>query len=375
MASTRHRPKRSVRSLATACLSVVLHLALSPFAGASGPDAGELKARGDAAFDGRNYAEALAQYRAALAQGGDPRIRYNIAQTLTALERYPDALASYQAFLAEAPAGTLNAAQQEKFFALLDELKSKIARLDIRCDVPGARVLLRDTALGTTPLDTISVGAGPAKIEVIAEGYRPFVSEVSLVGGRSQTVMVALERIDFTGALAVNSSIHGARVSIDGADRGVTPLALRVDHGTHVVSVRSKGYLDQGKTVMIEPGGRTELLFPLVEAPDYTLAYVGFGAGFVGIAAGSVTGILAFTTLGTAKSQCDDVGKVCGPAGQPDLQTSKTYGILSSVAFGVGAAGVGLGVYGFLKARRGRASTTAVEVVLQPTKLELQGPF
>jgi PEGA domain len=364
------------RPFAVGCLLGALHLGLSPLAVASGSDAADLKARADALFDRRSYAEALEQYQAALARGGDPRVRYNIAQTLTALERYPEALASYQAFLAEAPAGTLNAAQQETFFALLDELKSKIARVGIQCEVAGARVLVRDRALGTTPLDgAIVVNAGPARIEVLAEGYKPFVAEVTLAGGHMQTVNVSLERIDFTGRLSVKSNIASARVSVDGVDRGATPLALRVNQGAHVVVVRAGGYVDQSKTLTIEPGGRTELSFSLSRAPDYTLAYVGFGVGFVGVAAGSVTGILAFTTLSSAKAQCDTVAKECGPSGQPDLQTSKTYGLLSSVAFGVGAAGVGVGIYGWVSGRRARTLVKPVEVVLLPAKLELQGSF
>jgi hypothetical protein len=66
------------------------------------------------------------------------------------MDRYPEALASYQQIIAEAPSGTLSPAQQEKFFSLLDDLKAKVTRVAIRCPVPGARVLLRDTAVGIT---------------------------------------------------------------------------------------------------------------------------------------------------------------------------------------------------------------------------------
>ena len=90
---------------------------------------------------------------------------------------------------------------------------------------------------------------------------------------------------------------------------------------------------------------------------------------------GTVTGILAFTTLSSAKSECDTSLKECGPSGQPDLQTSKTYGVLSTVAFGVAAAGVGVGVYGLLIARPRHASPKPVDVVLRPRGLELQGTF
>jgi len=364
---------RSARPMiASVCVCLAMNVQLATPALAAGPDAAALKTRADAAFDGRNYSDALAQYEAALARGADPRIHYNIAQTLTALERYPEALASYQAFLAEAPSGTLNSAQQTKFFALLDDLKSRISRVEILCAVPGARVLIRDKAVGTTPIDgAIAVNAGLSKIEVLAEGFKPFVGNVVLGGDRVERVNVVLERIDFTGVVSVTSNVPGSRVSLDGADRGVAPQSLRAQQGAHLVRVRANGYVEQSRTVMIEPGGHGEASFVLERSPDYKVAYASFGVGLVGIAAGTVTGVLAFTTLASAKLQCDTADKQCGPTGQPDLQSSKTYGIVSTVAFGVGAAGIGVGIYGLLNARHGHPSARPVEVVLRPGGLYL----
>jgi hypothetical protein len=364
-----------VRQIACAGLVVALRVFATATVAAAGPGPDELKASADAAFDRRSYAGALEQYRAALAQGGDPRIHYNVAQTLTALERYPEALLEYQAFLSEAPAGTLTAAQQEKFFALLDELKAKITRLDLRCTVPGARVLVRDKALGTTPLEgPVSVNAGPAKIEVIAEGFKPFVATVALRGGTTQAVEVPLERIDFSGTLSVHSNVPEGRTLVDGTDRGATPLVLRVDRGTHTVVVQASGYVEQRETVSVDAGGRREVSFTMRRSPDYTLAYVGAGVGFVGVAAGTLTGILAFTSLGAAKGQCDPSTKACGPAAQSELQTSTTYGVVSTIAFVTGATGLAVGVYGWIRARRGGLAKPA-EVVVLPGGLGLRGEF
>ncbi|MFI5298443.1 MAG: PEGA domain-containing protein [Polyangiales bacterium] len=366
----------TMRALVTAGLALILRLSTTSVAMAGEPTTEEIKASADAAFDGRSYATALKLYQQVLAQGGDGRMHYNIAQTLTALERYPEALLAYQAFLADAPAGTLNAAQQERFFALLDELKAKIARLEVHCEVPGARVLVRDRALGLTPLaGAVSVNAGPAKVEVIADGFKPFMTEIDLAGGATQTLEVKLERIDFTGSLAVRSTVADTHVFVDDIDKGTTPLTLRVERGKRSVRAKHDGYFDENTTVSIEVGGRREVSFSPALLPDYTLAYVGFGVGGVGVAAGTVTGIFAFTKFGSAKPQCDTVTAQCGPAGQADLQTSKTYGVLSTVAFGVGAVGIGFGVYEWLTARKSPAPGTRVEVVLLPGGLGMQGVF
>jgi hypothetical protein len=311
-----------------------------------------------------------------VAGGGDPRIEYNVAQALTALERYPDALAAYQRFIAEAPPGTLSAAQQERFFALLDELKNKITRFEIHCAVEGARVLVRDTAVGVTPLRSpVSLNAGPAKVEAIADGFKPFTMDVVLEGGKTQVLEVNLERVDFTGALTVRSSIPATRVLIDRSERGVTPLTVRVERGTHLIASSVEGYDDQSKTVSFEPGSKRELTFFPVRSANYTTAWIGFVSGGVAIIGGGVTGALAFTSFNDAKGQCDNTTKQCGPTGQGDLQTSKTFGVLSDVLFGLGAAGAGVGILGLYLAARDRGNPRPVEIVVGAGALSLQGAF
>jgi hypothetical protein len=368
---------RLVRTVAIALTAVVL-LFTTTSARADSPDPAALKATADAAFDGRSYARALDDYRAALAAGGDPRIHYNVAQTLTALERYPEALTSYQTFLTEAPTGTLTAAQQEKFFVLLEDLKARITRVEVTCDVSGARVLVRDKAVGETskagPL-AVSINSGPAKIEVLAEGFRPFVTTIDLPGGAVRRVPVALERVDFTGALLVKGNVPDATVTIDGAERGAPPVAIRLERGTHTLVMKAASYVEQSETIEIEAGGKREVTFTLQRAPDYTLSYVGVAVGGVGIAAGAVMGILAFTSLGDAKKQCDTVNKECGPAAQAGLVTSKTYGTLSTIGFGVGIAGAGLAIGSFVAVRGGREPARPVNVVLMPNGLSARGTF
>jgi len=236
-------------------------------------------------------------------------------------------LASYQSFIAEAPAGTLNEAQQAQLFALVEELKRKIARIEVKCDVPGARVLVRGKEVGTTPLSSdVVVNAGQAKIEAIAEGYRTFETTVTMFGGTTRPMKIALERVDFTGAVSVTSNVAGAQVLVDGVARGVTPLEFKVLRGTHVVAVKARDHVDQNRTATVEAGKRTTLTVTLERAPNYTIAYVGFGIGAVGVAGGTATGILALSRFGKAKDQCDVASKQCGPAGQSDLQASKSWG-------------------------------------------------
>ncbi len=371
---------RPLPSVLRALLGGAALLVTASAAGDDGiADAGLRKARGHEAFDSRRFGDALVEYQAALALGRDPRLHYNIAQALAALERYPEALAAYQAFLLQAPPGILNEAQQSKLLVLLAEIKGKVARLEIRCDVPGARVLVREQAVGTTPLGPVAVNAGAARVEVLADGFRPFTLDLSLAGGASQVVVARLERVDFTGTLAVESSVAAAEVLVDGKPAGPAPLKMRIDRGSHVVAVRARGHVAESRTVTVEPGVQADLAFSLERAPSYGLAYFGFGVGGAGVAAGTAMGILALSTFSKAKAQCDNVAKECGPAGQGDLSSARSWATASTIGFAVGVAGVSLGVYGLVTARPGKVrkagSTSYAVVPIAPAGAVLVGTF
>jgi hypothetical protein len=354
-------------------VAIALVLALS--APAYADDASTLKATGDTAFDALRYGEALEAYQGALAKNRDARLHYNIAQSLSALERYPEALASYQAFIAEAPAGTMTEQVRSALFELLEKLKAKIARLEVTCDVPGARVLVRGKTVGTTPLASgIVLNAGEAKVEVLAEGYKPFESTLSLTGGATRPLAIVLQRVDFRGGLAVSSNVAGAQVFVDGAPQGFTPFEVRMERGSHVVEVKAEGHVAHREVVKVEAGKKSDVKVRLERAPNYTLAYVGFGIGAVGIAAGATSGILSFTTFSKAKENCDTSAKECGPAGQSDLQSSRTWSTVSNVGFGVGLAGIALGTYGLLTAKPGKRES-AVNVTLYPGGAGVFGRF
>ncbi len=355
---------------------LVVHTSAAAMAHA-GPveEASAWKDKGDAAFDERRFSDAFESYQVAQKTHRDARLHYNIAQSLSALERYPEALEAYQAFLAEAPPGTLNEAQQATLFRLVEELKGKLTRLDLTCDVVGARVLVRGKAVGTTPLaGAVVLNAGEAKLEVLAEGYKPYSTTMVLSGGATVPLRTRLERVDFTGLLSVTSNVAGAQVSVDGAPVGVTPLQVRTKQGSHVVVVKAPAHVEQSRMTTIAPGKRTEVLVSLERAPDYTTAYIGFGLGAAGLAAGTATGILAYVRLGKAKEQCDGAAKECGPAGQDELRASQTWGLLSTVSFGLGAAGIALGGYGLATAKPG-VREAPVTVTAGTGGLSLRGRF
>jgi hypothetical protein len=74
--------------------------------------------------------------------------------------------------------------------------------------------------------------------------------------------------------------------------------------------------------------------------------YVGFGLGAVGIGVGSVTGLMAISKANAVKDECVD--NKCPPSTEDDLDASKTFGTISTIGFGVGLAGIALGIWGLM---------------------------
>lgn len=188
---------RFVRSLALG-----LGFALAVHASAAGADAtpatpaqqkeaAALKLRADSEMENLRYAEALADYTRAYDLSADPVLLYNRGRVLQALERFAEALDQIERFAHEAPPELK--ARVPKLQELLDDLGRRVSALTLRCDVPGARVLVRDTVVATTPVaGPIRINAGPAVVEVDADGYEPFRRSVLLPGGGALQVDATL---------------------------------------------------------------------------------------------------------------------------------------------------------------------------------------
>ncbi|MGZ3476462.1 MAG: tetratricopeptide repeat protein [Polyangiales bacterium] len=93
-----------------------------------------------------------------------------------------------------------------------------------------------------------------------------------------------------------------------------------------------------------------------------TLTYVGFSVAGVGIIAGTVTGIMSLSKASTVKDQCD--GTRCPRTVQSDLDSSKSLGTISTIAFGVGIAGLAVGVIGLFTS--GSSSEPAPKAASKP---------
>lgn len=120
------------------------------------------------------------------------------------------------------------------------------------------------------------------------------------------------------------------------------------------------------------------------------LVYGGFGLAVVGGAVGGVTGVMSFLKTSDLKDQCNN--NQCPPSKQSELDSTKTLGNISTVAFIAGGVGLAAGIVGLLIApskEKSEASTAskahatadkrslkpAVNPIVSPTWMGLTGTF
>ena len=119
------------------------------------------------------------------------RIYYNVALAYKQLNNYVSALKAFQLYLEKGgiEIEDKRRAEVEKEMA---ELRTRIAKLTIKTNVPGADVTIDDVAVGKSPLpEPVQVNPGVRKVSATAKGRFPATKSVT-VGG-SETINVDLD--------------------------------------------------------------------------------------------------------------------------------------------------------------------------------------
>jgi serine/threonine-protein kinase len=117
---------------------------------------------------------------------------------------------------------------------------------------PGAQVLVDGRLVGVTPLK-MAVGTDMRSIRVID------------AKGRDETVPTPATASVSPSQLEVTSDPPGVRVTVDGTARGVTPLTMPIEPGSHAV-VLSQGTRTTSRTVNVSAGGTATVMASMTPA-------------------------------------------------------------------------------------------------------------
>lgn len=243
----------------------------------------------------------------------------------------------------------------------LDAAKPRIAGLTVKvAAVSELTVKVDGNPVASALLDTeIPSDPGEHTVEASAPGFLKSSTRINVSEGERKTVTLTLTR-DPNAALPVTAS---PRSTAAGPVRPDTTQALPpASSGESKVPSRAS------------------------HSPNRTAAYLALGLGAVGVGAGSVLGVMTMNQREDLKSSCPD--DMCPRAQQEDLDAAKRVGNFSTIAFGLGAAGLVLGTVLFFTASpstadsaqpsqrpRRFAGLSNPRAVIGPTHLELGADF
>ena len=154
--------------------------------------AGRLLERGNTLFLEKKYAEALTEYRAAVAAWDHPAIRFNIVRCLIQLDRPAEAAENLRSSLRYGSAPLEDAVYTEAI-AYEKLLNKQVADLSIACKQRGVTVTLDGQRAVTCP-GTVTQRLSPGKHQLLGTGggLLPRATELVLVGGKPQAVELVL---------------------------------------------------------------------------------------------------------------------------------------------------------------------------------------
>jgi serine/threonine protein kinase len=136
--------------------------------------------------------------------------------------------------------------------------------LIVQSNPPGAQVFVDGVSRGMTPT-RLSVTPGAHILELRGRGV-PRVIPLQVAAGAQVSQYLEFAETPTTGQLTIQSQPEGARVMVDGTDRGIAPLTVSdLAPGDHEVLLQS----DSGKVrhvVTVQAGATASLVAPMTPA-------------------------------------------------------------------------------------------------------------
>ena len=158
------------------------------------------------------------------------------------------------------------------------DLLPRVQTLSIASDPPGAKAMVDDRVVGTTPIEVKPIASGAHRVECAKDGYLAATASIMIGSGEHAQMSLTLKRpapavspTHDISTFVVTSLPADAEIYIDNQRVGRTPMSITgVVPGSHVIRCSLPGYNDQSVTSSIrafEEKHHTLTLSPLVQGP------------------------------------------------------------------------------------------------------------
>jgi hypothetical protein len=245
-------------------INVLLVLALVTSSGLAWAEGSSARDRARALFeeglgliDDERWDEALERFDRSLELYATAAAVLNRAMCLSLLGRNAEALAAFEAYLAE-HGERAGRATRRRISSETRRLEGLVGRLDVSMEqAVDAQLVVDGEVAGALPLPRpLPVSPGEHRLELRAEGRAPHRAHATVAAGETARVRVPRGALPRLGAIEVQIDLSGVQVSIDGEAAGETPLdgPIPVAPGPHTVSGVRAGYDIPDATVDVAEG-------------------------------------------------------------------------------------------------------------------------
>jgi len=154
--------------------------------------------------------------------------------------------------------------KQVNIYLIVSSEQPTVGSIHVTSTPSGADIDLDGSHEGTTPKTISGVPVGSHTIKVTASGYEDYNRRVTVTDGETETVNAILDKK--TGAIYVSSSPSEAYISLDGINKGRTPMTIHnVKEGSHTIKITASGYEDYNRRVTVTAGDTEDVIANLVK--------------------------------------------------------------------------------------------------------------
>jgi len=125
--------------------------------------------------------------------------------------------------------------------------------INVKSTPSGANVYLDGPKQGVTPITLNNIAEGSHAIVLTMAGYSDYQTTVTVTRGQTISINPILSPIPGSnGTIEIQTNPSGAKVYLDGLNKGITPITLyNVAGGSHTVLLTMSGYTDYQSSVAV----------------------------------------------------------------------------------------------------------------------------
>jgi hypothetical protein len=223
--------------------------------------------RGLALYNTGDLSGAFAEFRAAYRLTGHPIVLYNLALVHAGLGRAAEAVEALEKLLASGARAELGPERAERAQKVYEEQLLRVGALQIKSDVPRARIQIDNIDVAKTPAPPVRVTAGTHLVSLSAPEHEPRHVSVTVAGRAVEVIELNLTPLEQALAhLTLKSQVPDIDVRANGEYIGRTPFASNVAlrPGSYEFEFTRAGYVPVRRKLELDPGSAGEIEVPMV---------------------------------------------------------------------------------------------------------------